>query len=558
MSTDPTYEAGAFRPRRSVLYMPSSNERALAKAKALPVDALILDLEDAVAPDAKEAARESACAAVRSGEYGRRELTIRVNGIGTQWHEEDLAAACAAGPDGIVVPKVNTAKQVKRLIAQMEKAGAPDKTRLWAMVETPQAIFHVRDIARASGRLAVLVIGTNDLVKELRAEHVPGRAPLLTSLSMALLAAREAGIAILDGVYNNVRDEAGFRAECEQGPRGPGRLGGRRRKWCGHLQRQNGRKPACRHRRTGACHQCRDPINELTHTSDEGPDMDLNRRTMFAASTFVAGCLLVPGVAEGAAGGTLRRGDSGAAVRDLQTRLTKLKYYVGNIDGSFGDLTFQGVLAIQKVAGLPRDGIVATKTWAAIDGGTKPTPRSGSGRAAEVDKARQVLLVVKDGVLLHTLNTSTGSGERYFSGGSWHTLGHVQGLSADRRLAPRRAWRLVATQVLQWRNRDSRVHQRAARPRLARVLPGQHHGDEPHLEHRGAARGDRARLLTTLLTTGTVALTTGTVALTNEMSRQRQGRRRRPLRLARIPSARTTLPCCGRPGAETRTPAGCR
>ena len=454
MSTDPTYEAGAFRPRRSVLYMPSSNERALAKAKALPVDALILDLEDAVAPDAKEAARESACAAVRSGEYGRRELTIRVNGIGTQWHEEDLAAACAAGPDGIVVPKVNTAKQVKRLIAQMEKAGAPDKTRLWAMVETPQAIFHVRDIARASGRLAVLVIGTNDLVKELRAEHVPGRAPLLTSLSMALLAAREAGIAILDGVYNNVRDEAGFRAECEQGrdfgfdgktlihpgagrgrehdvraepgggrggARGPGRLGGRRRKWCGHLQRQNGRKPACRHRRTGACHQCRDPINELTHTSDEGPDMDLNRRTMFAASTFVAGCLLVPGVAEGAAGGTLRRGDSGAAVRDLQTRLTKLKYYVGNIDGSFGDLTFQGVLAIQKVAGLPRDGIVATKTWAAIDGGTKPTPRSGSGRAAEVDKARQVLLVVKDGVLLHTLNTSTGSGERYFSGGSWHT-----------------------------------------------------------------------------------------------------------------------------------------
>ena len=217
MSTDPTYEAGAFRPRRSVLYMPSSNERALAKAKALPVDALILDLEDAVAPDAKEAARESACAAVRSGEYGRRELTIRVNGIGTQWHEEDLAAACAAGPDGIVVPKVNTAKQVKRLIAQMEKAGAPDKTRLWAMVETPQAIFHVRDIARASGRLAVLVIGTNDLVKELRAEHVPGRAPLLTSLSMALLAAREAGIAILDGVYNNVRDEAGFRAEREQG-----------------------------------------------------------------------------------------------------------------------------------------------------------------------------------------------------------------------------------------------------------------------------------------------------------------------------------------------------
>ena len=126
-----------------------------------------------------------------------------------------MAAACAAGPDGIVVPKVNTV--TGQDLSPRWRSGAPDKTRLWAMVETPQAIFHVRDIARASGRLAVLVIGTNDLVKELRAEHVPGRAPLLTSLSMALLAAREAGIAILDGVYNNVRDEAGFRAECEQG-----------------------------------------------------------------------------------------------------------------------------------------------------------------------------------------------------------------------------------------------------------------------------------------------------------------------------------------------------
>lgn len=206
-----------YRPRRSVLYMPGSNERALEKAKTLPVDALILDLEDAVAVDAKAAARENACAAAASGDYGRREITIRVNGIGTEWHDADLAAACEAGPDGIVVPKVNTAKEVKALVKAMEKYGAPDRTRLWAMIETPTAIFNVRKIARESDRLAAFVIGTNDLVKELRADHVPGRAPLLTSLSMALLAGRESGIAVLDGVYNNVKDADGFRAECEQG-----------------------------------------------------------------------------------------------------------------------------------------------------------------------------------------------------------------------------------------------------------------------------------------------------------------------------------------------------
>ena len=206
-----------YRPRRSVLYMPGSNERALEKAKTLPVDALILDLEDAVAVDAKAAARENACAAAASGDFGRREITIRVNGIGTEWHDADLAAACEAGPDGIVVPKVNTAKEVKALVKAMEKYGAPDRTRLWAMIETPTAIFNVRKIARESDRLAAFVIGTNDLVKELRADHVPGRAPLLTSLSMALLAGRESGIAVLDGVYNNVKDADGFRAECEQG-----------------------------------------------------------------------------------------------------------------------------------------------------------------------------------------------------------------------------------------------------------------------------------------------------------------------------------------------------
>lgn len=207
----------AFRPRRSVLYMPSSNERALEKAKTIACDALILDLEDAVAPEAKPEARLNAAAAVRSGEYGNRELTIRVNSIGTEWHDEDIRAAAAAGPHGIVVPKVNSADEVRSLVAAIEAAGAPEHTKLWAMVETPEAIFNVRELAAASPRLAVLVMGTNDLVKETYSEHVPGRAPLLTALSLSLLAARAAGIAILDGVYNDVKNLDGFLAECEQG-----------------------------------------------------------------------------------------------------------------------------------------------------------------------------------------------------------------------------------------------------------------------------------------------------------------------------------------------------
>ena len=207
----------AYRPRRSVLYMPSSNERALEKAKTLPVDGLILDLEDAVAPDHKVAARENACAAAKSGDYGQREVTIRINASSTQWHDDDLAAACAAGPDGIVVPKVDSAQEVLELVTAMERNGAPDHTRLWAMVETPRAVLGVGGIADASPRLAVLVIGTNDLVKELGARPVPGRAPLLTALSLALLAARRAGLAILDGVYNDVVDLDGFMAECRQG-----------------------------------------------------------------------------------------------------------------------------------------------------------------------------------------------------------------------------------------------------------------------------------------------------------------------------------------------------
>jgi citrate lyase subunit beta / citryl-CoA lyase len=201
---------------RSVLYMPSSNARALEKAKSIPADAIIFDLEDAVAPDAKEQAREQAVAAAGSGEYGRRYLTIRCNGLDTPWGADDLAAAAQAGASAVVVPKVSGADHLAQVVQHLEKAGAPDDLRVWPMVETPAAIFAVRDIARFE-RVGCLVMGTNDLAKELRAQLVPGRAPLLPHLATALLAAREAGVSILDGVYNDVKDLEGFEAECMQG-----------------------------------------------------------------------------------------------------------------------------------------------------------------------------------------------------------------------------------------------------------------------------------------------------------------------------------------------------
>jgi len=206
-----------LRPRRSVLYMPGANERALEKAKGLAADALILDLEDAVAPDAKAEARDRVCAAVGSGQYGARELTIRVNGLDTAWHADDITAAAAAGPAAVVVPKVGSVADVAAVEKGLEAAGAPDHTRIWAMVETPAAMLHAEAIASASERLTVLVMGTNDLAKELHAEHVPGRQPLLTGLGLCLLAARATGKVILDGVYNDIKDPDGFEAECVQG-----------------------------------------------------------------------------------------------------------------------------------------------------------------------------------------------------------------------------------------------------------------------------------------------------------------------------------------------------
>jgi citrate lyase subunit beta/citryl-CoA lyase len=206
-----------LRPRRSVLYMPGANERALEKAKDIPADALIFDLEDAVAPDAKPEARERVCAAVVGGGYGRREITVRANGIGTPWHADDLAAIAKAGPDGVVVPKVNSAAEVHAIEAALEAAGAPDHTKIWAMLETPVAILHAEEICAASERLTVLVMGTNDLIKELHGLRVADRGPLQLGLGLCLLAARATGKVIVDGVYNDIKDEAGFAAECAQG-----------------------------------------------------------------------------------------------------------------------------------------------------------------------------------------------------------------------------------------------------------------------------------------------------------------------------------------------------
>ncbi|MEP1124965.1 MAG: CoA ester lyase [Ilumatobacter sp.] len=205
-----------LRPRRSVLYMPAANDRALEKAKTIPADAIIFDLEDAVAPDAKPDARVAAVAAVRSGEYGSRELTIRCNGLDTAWGAADVAAAGAAGPSAVVIPKVDSVDMVNDVAALLDEAGAPSTTTIWPMIETPAAIFDVRGIA-GHPRVAVLIMGTNDLAKELRSPIVPGRHPLVPHLATSLLAAREAGKVIIDGVYNDVTDADGFLAECVQG-----------------------------------------------------------------------------------------------------------------------------------------------------------------------------------------------------------------------------------------------------------------------------------------------------------------------------------------------------
>ena len=205
-----------LRPRRSVLYMPAANERALEKAKTIAADAIIFDLEDAVAPDSKPLARQQAVAAVQSGEYGNRELTIRCNGLDTQWGPDDVRAAAAARPSAVVIPKVDSVAMLDAVSALLDGVGGSGDIKIWPMIETPTAVFDVRSIA-AHPRVSVLVMGTNDIAKELRSPIVPGRHPLVAHLATALLAAREAGKVIVDGVYNDVSNADGFLAECVQG-----------------------------------------------------------------------------------------------------------------------------------------------------------------------------------------------------------------------------------------------------------------------------------------------------------------------------------------------------
>ncbi len=209
--------AATVRPRRSVLYMPGSNARALEKAKTLPADSLILDLEDATAPDAKEMARKQVCDAVRGGGYGMRELVIRVNHLSTPWGYEDIIAASGSGADAILLPKVESADAIRQLRAIMDANGAPQTMTVWAMMETPRSVLNAERIANASSRMAALVMGTSDLAKDLDCAHTRERLPMITSLGICLLAARAAGLAILDGVFLDLNDDAGFDYACQQG-----------------------------------------------------------------------------------------------------------------------------------------------------------------------------------------------------------------------------------------------------------------------------------------------------------------------------------------------------
>src|SRR5260221_6347676 len=204
-------------PRRSMLYMPGSNPRALEKARILPADALIFDLEDAVAPDAKAAARETIAAAVGAGGYGKRELIVRVNGFDTAWAVADLTAAAPMPVHGVLLPKVESAAQVRLALSVLDRAGAPASLAIWCMMETPLGMLHAEEIAASSPRLGGFVMGTSDLAKDLHARHTRDRLPMLTALGLCLLAARAYGLAILDGVYLDLVDDDGFAASCRQG-----------------------------------------------------------------------------------------------------------------------------------------------------------------------------------------------------------------------------------------------------------------------------------------------------------------------------------------------------
>lgn len=207
----------AARPRRSVLYMPGANTRALEKARGLAADALILDLEDAVSPDAKAEARANIQAALAQGGYGKREVIVRVNGLDTPWGADDVKAMAGSGADALLFPKIESGQMITDADAAMAAAGAPLAMGMMCMMETPKGILHAEEIAFASPRLTAFVMGTSDLVKDLQCHHTPMRLPVVTALGLCMLAARAAGIAILDGVYLDLADDEGFAASCVQG-----------------------------------------------------------------------------------------------------------------------------------------------------------------------------------------------------------------------------------------------------------------------------------------------------------------------------------------------------
>ena len=205
------------RPRRSMLYMPGSNARALDKARTLPADSLILDLEDAVAPDSKDLARKQVCEAVMAGGFGLREIIIRVNALSTKWGYEDIAMASKSGANALLLPKVESADAIRHMEAIMRANGAPDSMSIWAMMETPRSILESQRIAESTPRMEGLVMGTSDLAKELDCAHTHERLPFMSSLGLCLLAARAAGLAIMDGVYLDLNDDTGFEFACRQG-----------------------------------------------------------------------------------------------------------------------------------------------------------------------------------------------------------------------------------------------------------------------------------------------------------------------------------------------------
>jgi len=204
------------RPRRSVLYMPGANTRALEKAKSLPADSLILDLEDAVAPDAKAQARENIRTALDTG-FGHREAVVRINGLNTQWGLDDLKAFADTKADAILLPKVESASQIQKVASLLKQFNPANTMKIWAMIETPLAIFHLPEIASSHPMLEALVLGTSDLVKDLHARHTPSRVETQTALSLSVLAARAHQLCVLDGVHLTLEDEEGLKQSCVQG-----------------------------------------------------------------------------------------------------------------------------------------------------------------------------------------------------------------------------------------------------------------------------------------------------------------------------------------------------